>query len=118
MTGAGTLEVVVTSRREAARDVVLLELAPVAGTLPRWAPGAHLTVMLDDGRERQYSLCSDPDDVQKWRIGVLRERDGSAWLHEHARVDRTLRVRSPANHFLFAPSPGRDRCRAASGSRF
>ncbi|MEU2199939.1 PDR/VanB family oxidoreductase [Isoptericola sp. NPDC019482] len=102
-----TIDVVVTRRRSAAQDVVLLDLAPAVGTLPRWAPGAHVTVVLDDGRERQYSLCSDPDDGTTWRIGVLRQREVSAWLHENARVGCTLRVRGPANHFLFAPSPGR-----------
>jgi len=106
MSTTPTIEVRVRSRRAAAEGVALIELERPGGTLANWSPGAHIDVVLPDGRERQYSLCSQPGEPV-WRIGVLREREASAWLHEHAVEGATLRVRGPANHFLFAPTAGR-----------
>lgn len=107
MSAGASFEVVVAARSEPAEGVVALELERPGGVLPNWGPGAHIDVILADGRERQYSLCSDPADRERWRIGVLRERDVSDWLHENAHVGTTLRVRSPSNHFTFAPTAGR-----------
>jgi ferredoxin-NADP reductase len=106
MSTTPTIPVTVRRRTEAADGVVLLELAREGGALPNWAPGAHVDVVLPDGRERQYSLCSEPG-APEWRIGVLRESGASAWLHAHAVEGAGLRVRGPRNHFLFAPTAGR-----------
>lgn len=89
-----------------AEDVVGLVLeAPEGGPMPRWSPGAHIEVECGDpDRARAYSLCSDPDDVGRWRIAVLREprgRGGSAWIHEAVRPGTILRVRGPRNRFPF-----------------
>jgi ferredoxin-NADP reductase len=105
MTGL-VLPVKVTAREEVADRVVALELEGVGRPLPNWAPGAHIDVVLPDGREAQYSLCSEPG-APRWRIAVLRERGVSAWLHESARTGVELSVRGPSNHFLFAPTAGR-----------
>ncbi len=105
MTGL-VLPVTVAAREEAADRIVALELEGVGRPLPNWAPGAHIDVVLPDGREAQYSLCSEPG-APRWRIAVLRERGVSAWLHESARPGVELRVRGPSNHFLFAPTAGR-----------
>ncbi|AOX45703.1 PDR/VanB family oxidoreductase [Microbacterium sp. BH-3-3-3] len=107
MTGGVSFEAVVRARRDAAEGVVVLDLERTGGTLPHWSPGAHIDVVLPDGVERQYSLCGSPSERGTWRIGVLREREGSVWLHENAHVGAPLRVRGPANHFLFAPTAGR-----------
>lgn len=107
MTGGVSFEAVVRARRDAAEGVVVLDLERTGGTLPHWSPGAHIDVVLPDGIERQYSLCGSPTERGTWRIGVLREREGSVWLHENAHVGAPLRVRGPANHFLFAPTAGR-----------
>lgn len=107
MTGGVSFEAVVRARRDAAEGVVVLDLERTGGTLPHWSPGAHIDVVLPDGVERQYSLCGSPTERGTWRIGVLREREGSVWLHENAHVGAPLRVRGPANHFLFAPTAGR-----------
>ena len=107
MTGGVSFEAVVRARRDAAKGVVVLDLERTGGTLPHWSPGAHIDVVLPDGIERQYSLCGSPTERGTWRIGVLREREGSVWLHENAHVGAPLRVRGPANHFLFAPTAGR-----------
>ncbi|WP_295788364.1 PDR/VanB family oxidoreductase [uncultured Microbacterium sp.] len=107
MSAGVSFEAVVTGRRDAADGVVVLDLERATGTLPHWSPGAHIDVVLPSGIERQYSLCGSPTARGTWRIGVLREREGSVWLHDNARVGATLRVRGPANHFLFAPTAGR-----------
>ncbi len=84
------------------------------GALANWSPGAHLDLVLPDGRERQYSLCSEPGETT-WRIGVLREREVSAWIHEHAIEGAVLQVRGPSNHFMFAPTAGRGYIFVAGG---
>jgi ferredoxin-NADP reductase len=101
-------DVTVVATARAADGVRVIELGhPYGLALPSWEPGAHLDVILPVG-ERQYSLFGSPSEPT-WRIGVLREQDGrggSAWLHESVEVGATLRVRGPANHFAFTPSPG------------
>lgn len=115
MSAGVSFDAVVRERRDAADGVVVLDLERATGTLPHWSPGAHIDVILPDGLERQYSLCGSPTERGTWRIGVLREREGSVWLHENARVGATLRVRGPANHFLFAPTAGRSYVFVAGG---
>jgi ferredoxin-NADP reductase len=96
-------DVVVVARRDEAADVVGLELAlPSGGALPTWTPGAHIDVELPGGLTRQYSLCGDPADHDRWRIGVLREADGrggSRWIADELTEGTTLRVRGPRNNF-------------------
>ncbi len=115
MSAGVSFEAVVRERRDAADGVVVLDLERTTGTLPHWSPGAHIDVVLPRGIERQYSLCGSPSARGTWRIGVLREREGSVWLHENAHVGETLRVRAPANHFLFAPTAGRSYVFVAGG---
>ncbi|WP_406033213.1 PDR/VanB family oxidoreductase [Nocardioides sp. NBC_00163] len=98
----------VVRRWAAADDVVALELADVdGGTLPVWAPGAHIDMVLPDGNVRQYSLCGDPADRLTWRVGVLLERDGrggSRWIHERLGEGDLLTTRGPRNHFALEPA--------------
>ena len=115
MSGGLTFEAIVRERREAADGVVVLDLERPGGVLPHWSPGAHIDVVLPGGVERQYSLCGSPTERGTWRIGVLREREGSVWLHENAHPGTALRVRGPANHFLFAPTAGRSYVFVAGG---
>ncbi len=70
--------------------------------LPRWEAGAHIDVEVGPGMVRQYSLCGDPDDKHRWRIGVLRERGsrgGSRRVHDHIRPGHTLMCSDPLNNF-------------------
>jgi ferredoxin-NADP reductase len=97
-------DAVVERRDDAAEDVVVLTLT---GELPGWTPGAHVDLLLPDGSARQYSLCGDPDDHGRWRLGVLREpggRGGSAHVHDALHPGTPVRVRGPRNHFPLAPS--------------
>lgn len=106
MSGQPSFAVRVAARHDAADGIVLFDLEKPGGSLANWSPGAHIDVVLPDGRERQYSLCSVPGEPT-WRIGVLREHEGSSWLHDNLEVGSTIQVRGPSNHFLFAPTAGR-----------
>ena len=109
MTASQTFRVLrVVDRSEATADVAVLHLAAFdGGPLPEWQPGAHVDLMLPGGQKRQYSLCGDPADRDRWRIGVLREpasRGGSAFLHRWAEPNMRLLARDPGNHFQFQPA--------------
>lgn len=103
-------DLVVAERTLLADGVLALDLVSHNGRdLPAWTPGSHIDVVLGPGLERQYSLCGDRVDRSRWRVAVLREPDGrggSAALHDHVEVGRTLRVRGPRNHFAFEVTPG------------
>ncbi|MFE4836330.1 PDR/VanB family oxidoreductase [Arthrobacter sp. NPDC056691] len=98
-----TFDLVVTGMRQESAGVMSLELAPPDGsTLPEWQPGAHVDIVLPSGLVRQYSLCSDPRNLRKYRLAVLRETDGrggSEELHSGTRLGTTLTARGPRNHF-------------------
>lgn len=90
-----------------ADGVVSFVLADAGGAeLPRWEPGAHVDLCLP-GFTRQYSLCGDPADRHRYRLGVLLEpagRGGSRFVHERLRTGCTVDVRPPRNHFRFVPA--------------
>ncbi|MDQ4117990.1 MAG: PDR/VanB family oxidoreductase, partial [Actinomycetota bacterium] len=65
-------------------------------------------VVLAGGITRQYSLCSDPGDGRRWRIGVLREqpgRGGSEYVHDKLHGGDIVEVGLPRNNFALEPSP-------------
>lgn len=83
--GDGTADraLVVTEKRSIARHTVELLLRRPNGTpLPRWWPGAHIDLLLPDGRIRPYSLSGDPADRTSWRL-LVRRRHASS----HPRVE-------------------------------
>jgi ferredoxin-NADP reductase len=102
-------DVVVENRTEGADGVITLTLREVSDhPLPPWEPGAHIDLLLGDGLSRQYSLCGDPADHHRWRVGVLREpasRGGSSYVHDRLHAGSRLRVRGPRNHFRLLASP-------------
>ncbi|WP_405146699.1 PDR/VanB family oxidoreductase [Nocardia salmonicida] len=109
MSGAGqhgvddVRDVVVSAIVPEAVGVVSVVLSPVGDDkLPTWEPGAHIDLLLGPDLERQYSLCGDLGDRDRWQVSVLREPDsrgGSAWVHERLRVGDVLRCRGPRNNF-------------------
>lgn len=107
--GDAEFDLLLQRKRLVAEGVAVLELShPDGEDLPQWTPGAHLDLLLDNGLERQYSLCGDPGDRGSWRIAVLREeegRGGSAHVHNGLAEGATVRVRGPRNHFVFEPAP-------------
>ncbi|MFE9581705.1 PDR/VanB family oxidoreductase [Nocardia sp. NPDC006044] len=92
----------VSARRDEAEGVFSLELSAVGGELPSWTPGAHIDVAVGEAGVRQYSLCGDPADPDRWRIAILHEPDGrggSRHLHNTALPGTELRVSKPRNNF-------------------
>ena len=102
-------DVRVESKQEVADGVVALTLCEITGSpLPRWSPGAHVDLILDGAPTRQYSLCGDPADQYRWRLGILRDPDGgggSRFVHDRLRAGDTVRVRGPRNKFGLVGSP-------------
>ncbi|NIJ14265.1 ferredoxin-NADP reductase [Saccharomonospora amisosensis] len=100
----------VLARKEAVADgVVRLTLRdPQDGALPEWEPGAHVDLLLDEGLERQYSLCGDPAERRELAVAVLREpngRGGSVYVHDRLAEGDPVRVRGPRNNFALVDSP-------------
>ncbi len=103
------IDVRVQAKELVADGVATLTLAPAEGTsLPGWAPGAHIDLVLDTAPTRQYSLCGRVDEPGSYRVGVLRDDQGSGgsrYVHERLRAGDTVSIRGPRNHFALEPSP-------------
>ncbi len=99
----------VAAREPLAEAVVGLTLrAPDGGPLPAWQPGAHIDLALPGERVRQFSLCGDPADRERYRVAILREdggRGGSVAAHEHLHPGVSVESRGPRNHFAFEVAP-------------
>ncbi|TAL43386.1 MAG: 2Fe-2S iron-sulfur cluster binding domain-containing protein [Salinibacterium sp.] len=99
---------IVTSTGFVAENVLHLRLAPLdRRDLPVWYPGAHITLNLPSGLERQYSLCGDPGDRGHYDIAVLLTENsagGSLLIHESVVQGSKLTVSSPLNHFELEPA--------------
>lgn len=99
----------VQAKTEAADGVVALSLREATGALlPPWEPGAHVDLIIEGVATRQYSLCGDPADQQTWRLGILRDPNGtggSLYVHDQLQVGDLVRVRGPRNNFPLVDSP-------------
>src|SRR3954468_13685887 len=85
-----------------APGVLSLELAAAdGGALPSFEPGAHIDLKLPDGTLRQYSLCGDPHDTTRYRLGVRAVAGGasSGFIHRALRPGELLTVSAPRNNF-------------------
>lgn len=82
-------------------NVVALTLtAPDGGELEPWTAGAHLDLLLESGRMREYSLCGDPAIRDSYRIAVRRVPDGgggSIEVHDTLHVGSLVRIKGPRN---------------------
>ena len=64
--------------------------------------------MLENAPTRQYSLCGNPADPHEYRLGVLRDPNGSGgslYVHDTLAVGQVVKVRGPRNHFRFVDAP-------------
>lgn len=99
----------VESKEAVADGVVALTLRPADGVaLPQWEPGAHVDLILDEAATRQYSLCGDASDAGSYRLGILRDANGSGgslFVHDRLQVGDVVRVRGPRNNFPLVESP-------------
>lgn len=97
------LNLVVTARKDVAKDIVELTLArPGGAELPGFTPGAHITVETPSGAMRRYSLMNDGAAPTSYVIAVKREagsRGGSASMHDAALEGESLSVDVPENEF-------------------
>ncbi len=100
----------VVHRKELVADgVASLTLRAADGSaLPTWEPGAHVDLVLDGVQTRQYSLCGDPADAQTYKLGILRDPDGSGaslYVHDQLAEGDQIHVRGPRNNFPLVKSP-------------
>lgn len=98
-----TIKVVVQRRQEQGRGVLVLDLVSAEGrALPPFEAGAHVDLHLGDGLVRQYSLASNPNDRDSYRIGILKDpnsRGGSVAAHERLHQGTEVRIGVPRNLF-------------------
>lgn len=98
-----TFSVKVLRKIQEAQDIVSFELGDPAGApLPAFSSGSHIDVHVPDGPIRQYSLCNDSEERNRYRIAVLRDpasRGGSTGMHDRLFAGDTLRISAPRNHF-------------------
>lgn len=103
-------ELVVSSRTELSDGVIELSFrATDGGSLSEWEPGAHITLLLPNGLECQYSLSSSPRDRVEWKIAVLKDpasHGGSDFIHESLVEGSHVLVRGPRNNFQLTPATG------------
>lgn len=100
-------ELVISEKNVVAGDVVELVLSEQDGSkLESWEPGAHITVHLPGGLERQYSLCGADRDAGTWTIAIHRapeSRGGSRHIHDELTVGDMVMVSGPRNNFPLVP---------------
>lgn len=90
-----------------APDVLGLELVhPEGAALPPFTPGAHVELRLPDGGERQFSLCGDPADTTRYRLGIRAVEGGvvTQAIHRRLRPGELLGVSAPRNNFPLVPA--------------
>ena len=93
----------ITEARALAEGIQGFELRHPQGLpLQAFSAGAHLRVKTPAGMLRQYSLCNDPAETDRYRIAVKREaqgRGGSASMVDQLRPGDLIEVGAPQNQF-------------------
>ena len=93
----------VEAKELVSEGVVAVTLREVDGhALPRWKAGAHVDLIVEGVATRQYSLCGDPGDPHVWRLGILRDPNGSGgslYVHDQLRQGDVIHIRGPRNNF-------------------
>lgn len=102
------LDVRITHRQAVADGISQFVLQTLDGAaLPAFTAGAHIDVALPNGAIRQYSLCNDPAERDRYELGILLEpegRGGSRSAHESLVVGSRLRIGRPRNLFPLLPA--------------
>jgi phthalate 4,5-dioxygenase reductase subunit len=94
---------VVAGKRNVADGIVSFELRdPEGRELPAFTAGAHVTVRVPSGANRNYSLSNDPDERDRYVIAVKRDaagRGGSISMTDDVAEGDLIDVSEPRNEF-------------------
>lgn len=97
------LKVRLTAIRYPARDICMYDFSPLDGdVLPPAEAGAHISIFLPNGTDRQYSLIHAGEKLATYTIGVkldAQSRGGSSYIHENFKVGMIMDITPPANNF-------------------
>lgn len=78
--------------------------------LPSFEAGSHVTLCLPSGLKRQYSLCNDPAERNRYVVAIQREdmgRGGSVEAHGKIGAGTSLVIEGPRNLFPLDPDAER-----------
>lgn len=96
-------DVVVKNRHVEGGNIAVMEFeSATSATLPKVEAGAHIDVHLPNGMVRQYSLCQNPNNEGKFRLGILRDpesRGGSVSAFDEIKDGMQIQVSEPKNLF-------------------
>lgn len=96
-------KLVVTKKEPVAEGIFSFELRDPQGCeLSPFTAGSHLTVRVPNGANRNYSLCNDPDETDRYVIAVKRDaagRGGSISMTDHLVIGDCIDVSEPHNEF-------------------
>ncbi|WP_445407520.1 PDR/VanB family oxidoreductase [Acinetobacter seifertii] len=96
-------DVVVKNRHVEGGNIAVMEFeSATSAILPKVEAGAHIDVHLPNGMVRQYSLCQNPNDEGKFRLGILRDpesRGGSVSAFDEIKDGMQIQVSEPKNLF-------------------
>lgn len=94
---------VVTEKEEIAGGIFRFELRdPEGRELTPFTAGAHVTVRVPSGANRNYSLSNDPQETDRYVIAVKRDaagRGGSVSMADDLHVGDRIAVAEPRNEF-------------------
>lgn len=103
-----TLTLVVARAETAADGIRLFEFRdPTGADLPAWAPGSHVAIQVPSGAMRNYSLCNDPHERDRYVVAVKRDsggRGGSVSLVDGIEPGDMVHVMPPRNLFELVTS--------------
>ncbi|MEA9391406.1 PDR/VanB family oxidoreductase [Acerihabitans sp. TG2] len=89
--------------------VIIFTLAQRDGApLPLFTAGAHLSLRLPDGLIRQYSLCGDAGQPERYRLAILVAPDAQGagvYLRDSLTVGTSVQISAPRNDFPLADRP-------------
>jgi phthalate 4,5-dioxygenase reductase subunit len=97
------IPVIVTRAEKIADGIHLYEMRRKdGGELPAFTAGSHINLRVPNGLMRKYSLCSDPDARDHYRVAIKREdtgRGGSIYLIDNTKEGDEWFISAPDNAF-------------------
>ena len=103
MSSKQVLSARIRTLRHEADGVLSVELVPGEGAhFPRFEAGSHVDVFLPNGLVRCYSLSNSTDDVDRYVLGILEDRQsrgGSKYIHASFRCGMDVTIGVPRNNF-------------------